>query len=642
LIIAVDTETTGTDAFHGCRPFMITVCDGSQNHIFEGLVDPYTRNVTWEDDELEQFDRLARKASRIVMHNANFDIRMLSAIGVDTSYMHSKLEETLIAAHCLQSGHVYNKANPNGTGLGLKALAIRYLDLWDDDETELEHAVKRARIQARMNGWCIAKAGHPHFPAVKKQGTSFWKMDYWLALDACRKYAVLDVERTLRLWSVFRAGLLRDNLWEIYRSRIDLLPIAYDMQTVGKNFYVEETEQLINSLNNDIEHHGRTIRIAAGIDYRINFDKKSHLVDLLHTRCKIPVDYRTDPTQTNPKGQPAMDKAALKRYTEKYNHPVLRELSHLKRKQKKRKDLISLQLWLDENHRTHSNLNITGTRETRQSSSAPNDQNNDKSLKYLFGPPPGYVWICTDMVAIELRIWAYACGNAELISFFEKGISVHYVIMEIIFPEEFKIYKKIKHLDESALPPDMVKIVKMYSRVKNGTFSRIYGASNKKTNETYHGGKDAPDYCSLIDRRFPEVGTFTKTCIDECMRVFRKEGVYAIKTLGGYRLDVPVDESYVAPNFKIQGTAGQIMGDAMVLWSKHKEYRNNNCHMISQVHDGLDTEVPITPNLPRIIDAKCMTISQAGKKYIPTCDVTWKLLYNPLDETNTIIQEIIS
>ena len=63
--------------------------------------------------------------------------------------------------------------------------------------------------------------------------------------------------------------------------------------------------------------------------------------------------------------------------------------------------------------------------------------------------------------------------------------------------------------------------------------------------------------------------------------------------------------------------------------------------MISQIHDGLDTEVAITPALPRIIDAKCMAISRAGRKYIPTCDVTWELLYHPDDETNSIIQDIL-
>ncbi len=80
---------------------------------------------------------------------------------------------------------------------------------------------------------------------------------------------------------------------------------------------------------------------------------------------------------------------------------------------------------------------------------------------------------------------------------------------------------------------------------------------------------------------------------------------------------------------------------AMINWDASPLYRKFNCQMNSQLHDGLDTEVKIVPALPLIIEAKCRAISEAGKSLIPTCDVTWELLYNPADETNTIVQEIL-
>ena len=649
MILAVDTETTGISTFSGCRPFLITACDGASNYIFRGIVDPYTRNVTWPLEEKIAYQRLQDSADTIIMHNANFDIRMLDAIGIDMSDIRSKLDDTLIASHCICSGDSH----------GLKDLAIKYLNFFNTDERDLIQAVNKARIKAKKKNWQIAEAGHPHFPALRKQGTSFYKMDYWLAPGPCEKYAVLDVERTLRLWDIFRKNLLQCNLWTVYKKRMELLTEAYNMQSHGKYFYVDQSEELIKKYQSESKNHNQRIRTYAKIDYAFDSDKPAHLIDLLHKRCMIPILYHTDTMK------PATDKDAIKGYrkycssiildserTKKPHgliHPeLIEDVVDVKKKNKKCRDLIATKLWLDKNGRTHSTLNITGTRATRQSSTGPNDQNFDRDMKYLFGPPPGYVWICTDMVAIELRIWAYVCGNTELISFFERGKSVHYVIFEMIMPDVYRRYMQIKDLPEESLSSDDITVVKTYGRIKNGTFSRIYGASDKKTNETYHGSKhNAPDYCSIIDARFPQVGKLTKQIIDRCSTVFKKQGVYSIYTMkcaehNGYRLDVDPNKAYAATDYHIQGTAGWIMGEAMIDWGKHPNYLKHNCHMISQVHDGLDTEVPICPELPSIIASNIRCIEAAGERFIPTCRVSWKLRYHPQDENNEIIQQILS
>jgi hypothetical protein len=64
--------------------------------------------------------------------------------------------------------------------------------------------------------------------------------------------------------------------------------------------------------------------------------------------------------------------------------------------------------------------------------------------------------------------------------------------------------------------------------------------------------------------------------------------------------------------------------------------------MDSQVHDGLDTEIPICEDLPKIIETKLDVIRNAGKRYIPTCDVSYKLQYHPSDGINPIIRQLIS
>lgn len=628
MLLAVDTETTGTDFFHGCRPFMITACDGKYNYVFEGIVNPRTREVSWEDDELDAFVKLVKQANKIIFHNAQFDIRALESIGVSPDLFWDKLEDTLLASHCVCSGDTHN----------LKNLAVKYFNYSDADEDVLADRVKEAVREARKQGYCVAKAGHHHFPGLRKNGTEFWKMDYWLALDACREYAVRDVERTLLLWDAFKHSLLADNLWDVYQTRKKLIRIAYDMQTTGKSFDKVKATTLIARFEKEMEEHRWAIKRIAGIDYRFDPNKRQHLIDLIHKRLDIPIEFYTK----GKKPVPAMDQKALDSYFVKYNAKALAELAAYKKKQKHCTDLTGYINWLDENNRTHSSLNITGTRETRQSSNSPNDQNTDKLLRSLFGPAPGYVWVCTDMVNIELRIWAYSVGNKELIEAFEAGKSVHQMIMEIIFPEHMEAYHRAKKKLKSQLTESDQKVLKVYQRVKNGNFARIYGATNIKTNETYYGKKDAPNYCAKIDARFPGIAEFTKTRIKMASITYTKYSCFAVHTLGGYRLDVPPDEPFKACNFFVQGSAGWIMTLAMIAWNENPLYRKFGCQMNSQIHDGLDTEIRITPALPVLIEAKCRTISDAGRSLIPTCDVTWELQYHPSDETNPIIQDIIN
>ena len=629
MILAVDTETTGIDFFHGCKPFLITACDGKYDYSWRGEVNPHTREVYWDDDEIDLFISTIKSAQKIVMHNANFDIRALSTIGIPTELFWDKLEDTLLASHCICSGDVH----------GLKDLAIKYLDYWDDDEHRLAAIVKERVREGRAKGYAVAKAGHPHFPGIRKNGTEFWKMDYWLAPDECEDYGAHDARRTFLLWEVFKHSLLYDNLLEPYRVRKELLKIAYDIQTTGKNFYVEDAKKLVQQYTEEMEIHRQQMKTYAGITYRFDPNNRAHLIDLIHNRCKIPVQFHT----TDDKTTPSMDKHAIAAYSDESKNPALIELSQYKKKMKHVSDITGYLNWIDENHRTHSFLNITGTRETRQSSSNPNDQNVDKLLKTLFGPPPGMVWISTDMVNIELRIWAYSVNNPELIAAFESGKSVHAMIMETIFPQLYPHYVTAKSKSKRLHSELEQKALVKYGHVKNGNFARIYGATDHKTNETYHGGKNpTKNYCALIDRRFPGIKEFMTSRVQLANEVYKRYNVYAVHTLGGYRLDVPADEPFKACNYFVQGSAGWLMTVSMIEWKHDPNYIKFNCQMNSQVHDSLDTEVPLTTSLPRIIDAKCAAIIRACKRFIPSCDVTWELLYHPSDETNWIIQDILA
>lgn len=627
-ILAIDTETTGTDFFHGCRPFIISCCDGETNYLYEGKVDPFTRDVHWEGKELVQFIELAESASTIVMHNANFDMRALDSIGIPIDSWYDKLEDTLVASHALCSGDVH----------GLKDVAVKYLDFWDDDEELLAETVKAAIPVAEKNGWRVAKKGDSKFPGLRAQGTQYWKMDYWLAGDACLQYASNDAMRTFLLWHHMKPALMADNLWDVYQTRKRLLKTAYDIQTLGRSFNVSLAFSLIKSMKEEMEELRQGMKADSGIKYRFDPNNKTHLHDMIHNKLKIPIGNWTK--GSTPK--PSMDKDTLAQYFKEYEQPALKKLSRYKRVQKKVSDVEGLLNWVDENGSTHSNLNVTGTRETRQSSSAPNDQNTDTELKYLFQPTPGKVWISMDMVNIELRIWAYALNNKDLIEMFETGRSVHQEIMKVIFPEEYEVFLKASKKQESQLTPLDIAALAAYKRVKNGNFAMIYGATDAKINEQYHGRKYGPNYCAKIESKFPGITEFTRSRIRMCEETFRRYGTYSVITMGGYRLDVPPDEPFKACNYYVQGTAGWLMTLSMLAWEKDPEYLRTKSRMTMQQHDSLDTEVSLNVRIQRVIDAKVMCIIRACQTVIPTCDVTWKIIFNPQDKDNPQILELLN
>lgn len=305
MILAIDTETTGTDFFHGCRPFMITMCDGKFNYLFIGQVNPYNREVTWNPQDISQAISLITSATKIVMHNAAFDIRALSTIGINPSLIFPKLEDTLIASHLLCSSDEH----------GLKELAIKYLQYWDDDEQYLQQQIVSLRLNSSYD---IAKEGHPHFPAVRN--AIWWKQDMWLDMKSCAKYAMKDAERTWLLWKAFYIGILEDKAWDMYALRRKLIKVVYDMQSYGIHIYINKINNLIAHLEFQEKQIIGIMKQTSGYLGILDPNKPDCLSDMLHTYLKIPVTFTTDT------GRPSMAEDAIKWYTEHHDHPTLKYL----------------------------------------------------------------------------------------------------------------------------------------------------------------------------------------------------------------------------------------------------------------------------------------------------------------------------
>lgn len=625
-VMSFDCETTGLDLFHGCKPFLIVASDlfGSQeNYSWWGRVNIRTREVTWDREILDEIQLYLDNAEVLVFHNSQFDLRCFEVIGLKIDHLWAKVEDTQVMSHIICPGDMSKEKGIPSTNHALKKLAFKYFGWADDEEKALELAVKTARKELEQKGYCVAKYGHPYFPTAKKQ-SKFWKSDYWLVPETCLEYAYGDVERTLLLYREFKKTIERDQLWSVYKERKAQLRILYGITSAGMQIDREKAENKLKEYARKILARRKYVRNELNLTYTPNFNKKDQIRMILRHVGIEPNWYTEKGQEIYQQGRIPnaqflkTDDETLEWYFAGKPHPVLRAVMQARKYQTLYNYLYSYLQHVDSNWKIHSTLNLTGTKETRQSSESPNQQNITATLDALFLPPPGFFWLDSDAVNIELRLWAYAVGNKELIALFEQGKSVHKMIMNLLYPSEYKIYSK-------GVPEDH-PTAKIYRNCKAGTFALIYGATEAKADSTY-GYEGAT---KKIYEKFPGIKEYTDKLIATVEGNKEIYGYPSVFTLLGYRLDVPPNEPFKACNYNIQGTAGQVMGKMMLAVDANPFYQESGSRMIQQVHDKLRIEIPINKWSRTIIDEikKSMSTCVKGMK----TPVDEKIRYRPEDK----------
>lgn len=266
MILALDTETTGGDFFHGSRPYIVTTCDDTGAiRYWEWPVDPRTRRPDIPKTDVYEIRDLIDTADRIVGQNLRFDVHALKTIGIEFDADDwAKVDDTLIA------GHLLNSSTPHD----LTSMIVQYLD---DDisglEKDLEKACKAARDWARRNrpAWRIAKEKQPDMPSAKEQT---WKIDAWLPVVAAEeqglpanhawrtvtaKYANADSGGTLKLWYTMKELLERRRLYAIYQERMRLVPVIWRMENRGVTVHAGRLNQLRDEYRANLQEMIQTL-----------------------------------------------------------------------------------------------------------------------------------------------------------------------------------------------------------------------------------------------------------------------------------------------------------------------------------------------------------------------------------------------
>lgn len=645
MLISFDTETTGVDLHHSCRPFLVTTCGDDGVVFWEWNVNPYNRMPIIPKGDKEEITDRINDAEEVVGQNSKFDITAFATIGIPwRKEWYRKTHDTLLAGHLLASGEPHN----------LTEMALRYLRL---DIKPYEDRVKAAAKEARE----IAKRDYPKWRIATKQGEGMpsaseklTSWDYWLPRaiakekglpedhrfwTATKDYANTDSGVTRPLWVVQRQMIEERGLWKMYDIlRRRLIEVIVSMETIGITYSDSRLSDLYDRMVGEaIRAEKECIRLSKGkVEALPKSGTTKAMRELLFKDFKLPVVTKSEKT-----GEPSVDKNVLRSWkdTVEPESPPGRFISNLLIVRSRntacsymdgyRRFGIPIKLHKlteEEWVRLHPSLNPTGSDTLRFSSSHPNEQNiskqDDTNLRYCFGPLPGREWWSLDYSNIELRIPAYEANEREMIQLFERPDdppyfgSQHLLISHILWPKEFEeclrngeaFNKKYK--------------ATLYQWTKNGDFAVTYGAMEESgtADAAYHqiGAQ------RKIMSRFSAIDELNQTLIGFA----RKNGfVWTMedKELGAYPIQIPRtrwgDIRPTTPlNYHSQGTAMQCMCRAMIRCYDYLESLPNH-YLIAQVHDECVFDFPKgkTPraNLPKVLILKSLMEESGNDIGIP-------------------------
>lgn len=417
--------------------------------------------------------------------------------------------------------------------------------------------------------------------------------------DATR-YAAEDADFTLRvhqaLWPLLEQKSAPAHLFaELEIPLLSVLAkIEYTGVLIDSALLLEQSQALADRL---LVLENKIYELSGA---PFNIDSPKQLQTILYETLQLPILSKT------PTGQPSTAEPVLAELALSHELPALileyRSLSKLKSTYT---DKLPLQV-KQESGRVHTSYHQAVTATGRLSSSDPNLQNIPvrseigRAIRKAFIAPEGYLIAAIDYSQIELRIMAHLSNDKTLQEAFHQGLDVHTATASEVFD----------------IPLNEVTS-EQRRRAKAINFGLIYGMSAFGLAKQIGASREeAQQYIDIYFNRYPGV----KAYMDNSRKSAAELGY--VETLRGRRLYLPEIKSSnhmqrtaaerAAINAPLQGTAADIIKQAMLDVDTWLAENNIDARMIMQVHDELVFEVradqaqDIVKSLVEVMNAACL------------------------------------
>lgn len=646
--VAIDTETTGLRVWKGDRPFAVGMeFDDGEQLYWEWPVDPMTRKPRVNAGDVAAIQKIAGDPGlEKCFWNLKFDVNMLDAIGVKVAWpMH---EGTFMAKACNNLEFNYQ----------LKPMAKRYAEIGNEDENELEDAVKKCRRMAKKLGWNQADDLHGDYWMPRTMSLTnprlFKVKELWGIEGLCEKYCRMDCHRTMILCQLFEHGMRELGVRGVYDFEMTLMrEVTIDMERRGVRIDPSRLAKVEAICSGVAGEAMNVICEAAGRD-DFKVEKAADLVPLLF-EGRGPGGLRLPSISKTKEGLPKTDAEALMphRHENVLVDAVLRYRANAKAmssffqpyEHAARKERHGLIL--------RTNWNQWGTLTGRFSSTDPSFQvvsnpktTNSKSAEYVvdvrqvFIPRHDHVWYCPDYSQVEVIIFADVSGEPTMLEAIRNGADIHMattnkiwggrgndrapeaMMKSIVAAEQQKKREGKDHEDydqnsrtlrdlaEKILEDHDWRLadaeaslgVKIHRKLaKSSTFTKIFGGGWKALMGWINvSEREARQILRWYDESFPLMTAKMK----EIESIGKRQGF--VTNAFGRRLEVDPWYAYRAVNYLVQSAAADLMKRGMLKCSRMlKERKGNDARLIMTIHDELIFEFKSGSDDPDTIREIC-------------------------------------
>lgn len=596
-VIAIDTETTGLlpwgdprtivydfgagkkkwterRTVYPARPFAFSFSDLDGNTAYvRWEVEAKTRRVLPGAYQKSMAALLADESITKIGHNVGYDLRMLEKSGFE---IRGPVYDTMILAHIMTSGQELTYA--------LKPLAKRYLDIDDGDEKTLKVSAQRARATAK-------RLGGASYATNLTGGRDPVKADYWMAdPDLCETYAVQDAVRCAMFWLLWYDELQADrDARDLFQREHDLFWTLKRMEDRGVRVYPHTVRMLKwyyeayrkKQLREAAKHGG------AGL----NFKSVPQMTDKFYReRGHTPAFTENGNWSLN--GEKLLELAnGIKAADETWitpPDPLAKAVLEYNAAGQTINSFLDVyeRYWVKEidGYILHPNFKQTGTITGRLSCSDPNlmqvasattgrrKADIQSRPREAFGPRDGYLWYLPDYSQIEVWLFATLSGEQKMLDALMSGRDFHGTISEQVFGRN----------------PDFAENKSYYRKcAKLIMFAKLYGGGLKKLASLLKMDlESAKRFIERYEAELPGVATFMQRMITRATRD------RVIRNPFGRKYSFDPSFAYKSVNYLIQGTAADVMKNALVNVDRMLRSRWPGVYLLLTIHDEIVIEVP--------------------------------------------------
>jgi DNA polymerase-1 len=531
--LCYDTETSSADPMQAMLVgISLSATPGEAFYIPVNV----SEGLSWEEVRT-RLQPLFEDPDRLwIAQNAKFDDTVLRRAGIERK---GQIFDTMVAAYVLNSSQK----------LSMDALAETYLGV---STISIESLIGTGKSQKSMAD---------------------------LAPSEITEYACEDADITLQLYHHLAKEIEAEGLTKVVEELdFPLIYVLGIMEGHGVQVDMEMLSTFSKELEADLNRLEKEIYTLAGREFSIQSPKQ--LGEVLFTDLGLPVGKKTKTGKVSTSEDVLVGLASV--------HDLPAKVLEYRATAKLKSTYVDAlpELQHPETGRIHTSYNQVVAATGRLSSSNPNLQNipirteRGREIRKAFIAAPGFQLLAADYSQVELRVIASIAQDQAMIEAFQNGEDIHARTAREIFdlgPEDEVTADQRRKAKE-------VNFGIPYGVSAYGLASRL-GISNGE-------GKEMID---TYFERFPGIKAYMEETIAKA-----KEHRF-VTTLSGRKRWIPeIDSSNFARrgfaertaiNMPIQGTAADIIKNAMIQIQAMAEREQWTSKMLLQVHDELVFEI---------------------------------------------------